>query len=58
MFGEMLFYDLSTLDVTQQFQVEAEQVIEVVDMAFSQSLTNRLELDTNTDSDLNQSSGV
>ena len=57
-FDETLFYDPGTLDITQQLQVEAEQVIEVVDMASSQPLIDRLDLDTDTDSDLDQTSEV
>jgi hypothetical protein len=57
-FNETLFYNPNTPDITQQLRVEAEQVIEVVDMASSQPLIDRLELDTDTDSDLDQSSGV
>jgi hypothetical protein len=57
-FDETLFYDPSTPDITQQLRVEAEQVIEVMDMTSSQPLIDRLELDTNTDSDLDQSSEV
>jgi hypothetical protein len=48
----MLFYDPGTLDIPQQLQVEAEQVVEVVDMASSQPLIDQLNLNTDTDSDL------
>jgi hypothetical protein len=57
-FDEMLFYDPGTLDITQQLQIEAEQVIEVVDMASSQPLIDRLNLDIDTESDFDQASGV
>jgi hypothetical protein len=36
MFNETLFYDPGTSDMTKLLQVEAEEVIEVLDMATSQ----------------------
>jgi hypothetical protein len=38
-FDETLFYNPGTPDIAQQLQLEAEQIIEVVDMAFSQPLS-------------------
>ena len=52
-----MFYNPGTPDIAQQLRLEAEQIIEVVDMASSQPLFDRLDLDTDTDSDLDQGSG-
>ena len=55
-FNEMLFYDPSAPDISQVLQSEPEQIVEVVDLATSQPLTDGLEIDTDSDSELESSS--
>jgi hypothetical protein len=55
-FNEMLLYDPSAPDISQVLQLEPEQIVEVVDLATSQPLTDGLEIDTDSDSELESSS--
>ena len=55
-FDETLFYDPVVPDIVKRLRVEVEQVVEVIDIASSQPLTDgldlNLDLDIDSDSDL------
>jgi hypothetical protein len=50
-FNETLFYDPLVPDITQLLRVEVEQVVEVIDMASSQPLTDGLESSSESESE-------
>jgi hypothetical protein len=56
-FNETLFYDPGTPDISELLQLEAEQIIEVVNLATSQPLVDALDIDTDSDSEIELSSG-